>query len=239
MENQPQGAPAQPGMPTQSQPPAAPTPQQSKKRSLLWLWITLASLFVVCSALAVFFIFFYPKDKTADANVTPSSDTSTENKTETSDTKTRLAASCLVETDLKTSGITYIVTSILKSGAESGMSIYFADVYFNPDSLNYLSETTANKTFTDASTLYKNASKKEFTFTLQGFEHKIDGAASDMTIATQRTDKAKSQMTSLGIPESRITVLEPKVTSNSSNYDDIDRRIEVGLRIPSTCVGAY
>lgn len=151
---------------------------------------------------------------------------------------TELSSTCLTESNLRASDAGYIDAVALKAGAQSGSPIYFDELYFNPDSLNYVSESAANSSFTRAAALYKNASKKEYTYTLKGFQHEVGTGTSDASVAAQRAQKAKAQMTALGIPESRITILEPEVKSNT-DYDEIDRRIDLGLLIPSRCEAAY
>lgn len=240
MENQPQMPPVQPTtpqpQPPMQQPPVTSPQEPSRKKSLLWLWITLAVLALLAALAVIFFMFIYPSlsKKSATTSTTQSSQTN-----ESNNTTNTLASTCLMVSDLKDSGITYIEAVSLKSGANSGMPIYYDNLYFVANSTDYLSESAATESFNTAATLYKNAAKKEFTYTLKGYEHQIDGSTSDLSMATQRANKAKAQMVSLGIPESRITVLDPEVTSNDSDYNDIDRKIEIGILIPSSCVDAY
>ncbi len=145
------------------------------------------------------------------------------------------ANTCLVVPDLKNAGITYIDEAALQPNAR----VFFLDLFFGPDSTNFLSDSVASSELSKAANLYNKTNSKDYMFEVEGKVHESTSSNAGVILANDRANKIKSELEKLGIPSSKITVIEVKSGVNSTDSTgSSDRSITVYLKMPGSCDSA-
>lgn len=145
-----------------------------------------------------------------------------------SETSTTTGA-CLTEGDLKSSGISYIDQSSLDSGSRSGNGTYLGELFFKPDSREYLS-MNASTEIDKLAKVYENNKSKSFFYMVRGSVRESSSTAAGIELAMQRANKIKADFVSRGVPADLVKVYQP-VSGASSMGDDVDRRIDVNINV--------
>lgn len=167
----------------------------------------------------------------------------TKSKTATSTTPTasNSTSTCLTAADITAAGFSYSTDDeSLNFAAKYNKPTYLAGLYFMPDSTSYnddmLSPDDQHAAVLDrVAKVYTNSSSKDFTYTVYGFVHETTSSAAGVQLANARAGKVKDELTTRGVPASRITIGTPANADTAESAADIDRKIEVDLFMPSSC----
>lgn len=157
-------------------------------------------------------------------------------ETQATATDSATASTCLTVSDLKTAGISYIDQESLDAGTRSGNGTYLGELFFAPDSTNFLSDTVASSELDKFSTVYSTNKNKQFFFMVRGSVRESASTAAGTTLANQRSTKIKDQLVSRGVPAEMVKLYQP-VSGTSMSSDDIDRRIDININV-SSCSSA-
>jgi len=151
-------------------------------------------------------------------------------------TDSATASSCLTVSDLKTAGISYIDQESLDAGTRSGNGTYLGELFFAPDSTNFLSDTAASSELDKFATVFSTNKNKQFFFMVRGSVRESASTTAGATLANERSVKIKNQLVSRGVPEDMVKLYQP-VSGASMSSDDIDRRIDININV-SNCNSA-
>jgi outer membrane protein OmpA-like peptidoglycan-associated protein len=134
-------------------------------------------------------------------------------------------ASCLTLSDLKSLSYTGIDSLATKQTLES--------FYFLADSTAYESASLSSSSLKSVAKLYSTFSAKTFSLSVRGAVNEATASAGGSQLATDRANKVKADLVSLGVPADRITIDAPE--AGTMDNQTVYRTVTLFVFAPSDC----
>lgn len=109
---------------------------------------------------------------------------------------------------------------------------YSETIYFNADSADYSSPEAAKSRYDKMAGFYTQFSKKTFLYYIQATTYEDNTSAEGARIAQARTDRAKLELTSRGIPISYISIDQARTSTYNA---EAMRNVVITIKGSSDC----
>jgi outer membrane protein OmpA-like peptidoglycan-associated protein len=113
-------------------------------------------------------------------------------------------------------------------------SFYSTSIFFQPDSTEYDSMSSADQSLSKFAGFYENNTTKGFTYNLYGQAREATQTPEGQKLAADRIEKIKKDLKAQGVPADRITAV--RTESQLDNTDaTLDRKVFIEILKDKNC----
>lgn len=139
---------------------------------------------------------------------------------------------CLMAADLKKNGISYIDQESLDGEANA----FLSNIFFKPDTAEYLDSTAAEKEIVTTATLFKGTAGNTYNFEVIGAVRQDTQNSASKALATQRATKVKEALVAAGVDAGRIIIGTPTNSAAATDASgNSDRSVTIYIAQPGDC----